>query len=609
MPIIIANPIGFWALLGIPIILLIHFLQRQSIILPSSTLFMLDAIDRQSIKGQKLDHLRNSIPLWLQLLAVAILTWLLIEPRWTRTDSIQRIVIVLDSSASMEPFKEDAREQLKAQFSKLTGPGSRISYTVLESHQQGEKLFRGESLNDMLDSLETWAPSSSAHSNEATLRVGRSLAGTAGSLIYVTDHVENSLPFGAKLFSVGSPIANIGFTGLSTGFGDGQSERPTWQATVKNYSDTTQSRDWFLAIGQQRTASRNLTLESGETRTLTGKFPADSDRITLMLNADQFVRDDHIHVLVPKPKPILVGSTTAPNANELTRGVIDSIINATLFQGSMGDTESEKPDLVFSTYNPLQPKPHPPVSVVFLNQVHVPREFVKGTIIAANLPLISNLNWQGLIARSTPSIPLSDQDTPLLWQGDRALIFLRESGEIRQLIFNFDVIQSNASRLPAFIVLINRYVNLLRREKIALEKSNLELNQLVYVSAAQDENAPDLTLKSADTEFTIPKNRAGVIRAPSEPGFFKIFQGGQTLLEASSNFADTREADFSNAASRSDLAALPQEIAEKRSASDPAWQAWLLGIIILSLLSWHFLNPPTGDLKAPASGSPSKSAS
>ena len=97
MPIVFANPLGFLALLGIPAILLIHLLQRQSQKFPISTLFMLDAIDRQSLKGQKLDRLRNSVPLWLQLLSVLVLTWLLIQPLWTRESQVQQIVIVIDN--------------------------------------------------------------------------------------------------------------------------------------------------------------------------------------------------------------------------------------------------------------------------------------------------------------------------------------------------------------------------------------------------------------------------------------------------------------------------------------------------------------------------------
>ena len=75
MPLIFANPLGFWALLGIPAVLLIHFLQRESRRLPISTLFLLEHIDRESVKGRQFDRLRQSIPLWLQLLGVVILTW------------------------------------------------------------------------------------------------------------------------------------------------------------------------------------------------------------------------------------------------------------------------------------------------------------------------------------------------------------------------------------------------------------------------------------------------------------------------------------------------------------------------------------------------------
>ena len=41
MPLLFTNPLGFWALLGIPVVVLIHFLQRQSQVLPATTLFLL----------------------------------------------------------------------------------------------------------------------------------------------------------------------------------------------------------------------------------------------------------------------------------------------------------------------------------------------------------------------------------------------------------------------------------------------------------------------------------------------------------------------------------------------------------------------------------------
>jgi len=593
MPIVFANPLGFLALLGIPAILLIHLLQRQSQTFPISTLFMLDAIDRQSLKGRKLDKLRNSIPLWLQLLSVIILTWLLIQPRWTQENQVQQIVIVIDSSASMEPFRADAAEQLKSELSRIPSQLSSVIYTLMESHDQGERLYRGGSVTEMTSSLEEWSPASSAHSPEGALRVGRSIAGAAGTVIYLTDHLESQLPFGASLLAVGDTISNVGFAGLRIQPTEDGSDELSWQATVRNYSNAPQTRDWFLAIGQQRTETRTMALKAGGTRTLSGKFSEGVARATLNMAPDEFARDDRLYMVTPEPKPVFIATNVANDASEMVRSVIESLDNTPLLQPSAEGGETPPPDLLIATYNPLQPRPLPSVGIIFLDQQHAPKEFFKGTIVAANHPLVQNLNWQGLIAKSTASIPLKANDVPLLWQGDRTLILLRRSSETNQLIFNFDVGQSNAQRLPSLIIMIDRFVNQLRHEKVALERSNLELSQQIQLAVQTGDEAADILFDSSGTKQTVPWSRAGLLRAPRYPGFFAIAQGEVPLLDASANFADTREADFSAAASRSDLDVLPKEIIEKQSVTDPLWQAWTTVILLVLLLCWYLLNPPS----------------
>ncbi len=599
MPFFFSNPAGFWALLGIPVILLIHFLQRQSQTLPASTLFLLDAIDRRSLRGRKIDKLHNSLPLWLQLLSVLVLTWLLVAPRWNSASSVQRIIVVLDSSASMEAFREESLNAIREEIPKLTRRTGNAAYTVLESHLQGEKLYRGESFSELIDSLDGWKPSNSAHSPEGALRVGRSLAGTTGALIYVTDHLDESLPYGATLLSLGEPIENVGFAGLSVRSPE-EGADTTWQVTVRNYSDTPQTREWFLAAGQERTSGRSVTLEPGATRTLSGVFPANAQRVQLVLEPDRFTRDDRIYIVRPEPKRITLAYNVAPNVSELITDIIGSLENAPLFSAeeNAGD-ENARPDLVFSTYNPLDPRPAPPVSIVLLNQQNVPRTFFKGPIVAANHALIESLNWQGLIAKSTASIPIGERDVPLLWQGDRPLILLRQSGEIQQLIFNFDVIQSNAARLPSFVVLIHRFVDSVRTKKIAARNENAELRQPVDLAFDTGENAAPLVLTDDSGESTFPLNRAALVQAPSQPGFFTVRQGNKPLLLASANFADTREADFSEAASRSDLSGLPKEIVEHQTVTDPLWKIWAIALLLVALLTWHFLKQ--ADHRSPVS--------
>ncbi len=580
MPFVFANPAGFWALLGIPAILLIHFLQRQSQTLSISTLFLLERIERQSLKGRKIDRLRNSIPLWLQLLCVLVLTWLLTEPRWLSGNAVHPVVFVVDSSASMAAFQEETEKAITGEASAFFQRQDGIALTVMESHPDGETLFSGASDSGLSDAIGDWQPSAGAHSSEETLRVGRSIAGSEGTLIFVTDHTEPSPEFGAKLLSVGSEIENVGFAGFLI---DTSGDEPIWRTTVRNYSTEAQTRNWFAAFGGQRSSERSIALEAGETRTLSGAFPAGSDRIQIALEPDRFERDDTLYLVVPRQKPLLTRSVVAEDVTELTTSIIESLENAPLSESD------ETPDLWFATYNPLQPTELPDVAVIFLNQESVPKEFFQGAVVASNHPLVENLNWQGLIARSTPSLPIAESDTALVWQGDHPLAVLRERPGTQQLIFNFDVAHSNAARLPAFVVMIHRFADRIRERKIAPVADNVDLRQPLTLALDRTGGSPGLTLTTGSTTQTISPNRASFLRAPRIPGFFRVEQGDQLLLDGAANFADTREADFSRAGSFSDVGDVTATVRKKQTRADPVWQIWLVGVAAIVLLSWWML--------------------
>ena len=133
MSIILTNPAGFFALLGIPVVILIHFLQRQAKVIPVSTLFLLARTQRESVSGRRFDRLTNSVPLWLQILMVLFLTWLLVLPRYIKPNSTQQVAIVLDSSASMSVFRENMVNRLRDHLPGLQGNASRLQIYIFES--------------------------------------------------------------------------------------------------------------------------------------------------------------------------------------------------------------------------------------------------------------------------------------------------------------------------------------------------------------------------------------------------------------------------------------------------------------------------------------------
>ena len=211
----LANPLGLLALLGIPAVLAIHFLQRKAIELPISTLFLLERTHRDAASGRRLERIIPSIPLWMQLLGVLLLAWFLAEPRLQKSGSVQRVAIVLDSSASMGVFKNEAIARLATELPRFQGPASTVELTVIESAPNRPRLYAGASVDELKVALEKWQPLDGLNDPTQALRLARSLVSREGTVIYLTDTPADSLPFEARLIAVGDSIGNVGFTGVS----------------------------------------------------------------------------------------------------------------------------------------------------------------------------------------------------------------------------------------------------------------------------------------------------------------------------------------------------------------------------------------------------------
>jgi hypothetical protein len=607
MSVTFANLAGFWALLGIPAILAIHFLQKQSQLLTISTLFLLEQLRRESVSGRRFERLRSSIPLWLQILAVLILTWMLVQPRWVRPDSVQRIAIVLDSSASMSAFRDNLEKQLRTELNRLAQAARRTEYAVIDSQVAGQSIYSGTAIDDLMKALAEWSPAGGDHDFGPALRVGRSLVRGDGLVVLATDHLHEDLPYDARLLAIGEKKDNVGFAGLN--IVENEDGETLWQAIVKNYSDSPQTRSWVMQAGQQRTEDRSITLEPGEVRSLQGRFPEAADAVVLRLQPDDFTFDDSLPAVRPAPKPFAIAKISPPELDETFAQILGS------FDQLVPPSEENPPDLALVAHDPLDPKPLPARAIVVNHHRGVAEKYLSGRLVAENHPLMDGLNWQGLISRQTPGIPRAETDTVLLWQGDRALIFLRTAEGARQLCFNFDLATSNATRQPAFIVLLHRFVGDLRAQKVAPETLNFEINQPVPLAFATGEGIPaELSLtetgvslaQAASSTETIPVSRSALLRAPARPSFFEIAQGETpgVLIRAASHFADTREADLSRAATRSDLAGIETTLVDQHTERDANWPLWLLLLLAALLASWYYVNRPSVASGAVSSSAP-----
>ncbi len=578
----LANPLGLLALLGIPAVLAIHFLQRKAIELPVSTLFLLERTQRDAASGRRLERIIPSIPLWMQLLAVLLLAWFLAEPRFQKSGSVQRIAVVLDSSASMGVFKNAAITRLAAELPGFQGPASLLELTVIESAQSRPRLYAGSSVDELKAVLEKWQPLDGLTDPTQALRLARSLVSREGTVIYLTDTPAESLPFEARLIAVGDPVENVGFTGVSFVTEEGAL---VWRALVRNYSKSAVDRTWSMQTAAGGTAARPLHLEANALITLQAAFPADAKNVRLVLSPDRFTLDDTLPLVAPKPKSLALFTATSPTFADLTTKLLRAL------DAAIPTNDAATADLTITSYDPLDPVLPPGNSIIFVEDSTRSGAYLKGGILAEPHPLLDGLNWQSLLVRETIELDRLPSDTVLLWQENRPLIFLREKPAsekqpaTRQLCFNFDLRLSNAGNQPAFIVLLHRFAESIREAKVAPTTANLESGQPIQVTSAP--NTP-LRITAADLTGKPLPSPASTTHAPATLCFLTIRQNETKLLDAAVHFADTREADFSACGKSDPTSNANQSTLERHTKPDPLWRVWILLLVAALLVSWKF---------------------
>lgn len=587
MNIVFSNPTALWALLAIPVIVLIHFLQESSKQVRVSTLFLLERVAPESIGGARFERLRQSVPLWLQILAALLITWLLSGPRWLREDSRQTVVVVLDSSVSMSAFKENTRSLLQQQLHPWTRSAAHTDWHLIESDQRKPSLYSGQSLNDLLTSFDTWQPTSGAHDLEDSLMSARGLVKGTGQVIVVSDH-SIKLASDLALLSAGEPIDNVGFSGSEvklTATATDENQVPSshlqWRVMVKNYGNQTQKREWWMeqvstSGSSQAGARHEITIPAGETLVLSGELPPDIQQANFHLTPDQFIWDDHLPLQRPIPRQVHVAyHINGPQAEPL-RKLIDALPDVIPASSLTPSLEVTELGISVNTHA---------IQVPTTDQASESGLDTSLTV-AEDHPLTRGLNWMGLLTSRPKELVLLGNDEPLLWKGGRVLALLRHdknttNGQpLQRLILNWDLSTSNAPRHPAVLVLLHRFVSQVRDNLDVSWADNFECNQLLPLANS------DLKIKAGSDMLAKPY----LGRLPELAGFFQILKGEQLLISGSTQFADTREANFRAAEPMNTLGERRAESALRQSEADPWTPVWLLALLACLLLSWGWKN-------------------
>jgi len=576
MDLTFANPAAWWALLGIPAVLAIHFLQSRTKHVEISTLFLIEPLAEINRHGSIWTRLRQSWQMWLQLLSVILLTWLLLQPMWMRTESVQSVALVLDQSYSMQAFHHEAVSQTSRLIRELDRSARHTDWHVISSDPAQPAFYRGQNADEAVASLSHWQPDAATHDYRKSLARARELVGADGLLIWITDHVEPVVPSMAHVMAVGNPLDNSGFTGIR--FERDQDGRLEWITSLRHYSKTPATRTVQISFDDNAPAPpEKIELKPGQLTHLRGLVPENVRRGRLSLDADHYPVDDLLPFVIPQKKVLTYSLTGFSHMDEWMTRIMSTV------ESSRPVLDQESPVLSWKTYtgnsvNQME-------SGIYLYAGEKQADYAE--IINENHPLTRDLNWSGFLGRVAPEFERHPGDQVLVWMGEHPLLVLRESKTSLQLIVCFDVMRSNADRLPATILCLHRFVERLREAADGYQAVNVESHQAlpltmnilaggVAIQEERDGVTSNYTI-SAGTDFS----------ALSSPGYMDVRQNDTVILDAGVHVADTMEADLTRAGSQSldpDIITSQRVINSRRDLLAPLWFI-LLGLAMLG--SWR----------------------
>jgi len=563
-----ANPLGLWALLAVPVILAIHCLQEKSRRLRVSTLFLLERVAPESVSGAKFERLRQSLPMWMQLLAACLLAWMLAEPRWMKKDSQQTVVIVLDSTASMSAFNTEARTAIEKTLAQWSRVAEKTRWHLLESDARKPTLYAGDDREALLAAFSRWQPLRGELDPTDAFNTSRGLVRDgSGAIIYVTDRTA-TVPSDIAVLAVGEPKSNVGWSGAE------MNASRQWKTLATNHSDAVQTRQWWVEHELATAPTKStLTLQPHQSVSLSGELPPNLKQATLVMEGDAFALDDRMSLVVPVERPVRVAMRAGGESGSLIKRMIEALDGVTFVDAAT------PADLTLAEIGD-----EAPTDAIYIDSPAPEGSKLDASLVVAeNHALTRELNWTGLISNKPRALAVLESDSPLLWRGDAVLALQRrtrtaEGREVVQLFLNWDLSKSNAHRLPALLVMLHRYVEQVRSQLDGERAGNYDLAQSIDLPASTTLNQLTLHQGSNAKPF--------IGRAPEQPGFFEVKSPTQILVHGAAQFADAREADLTKAESFDHTEARRSEARERTSESDPLTAVWTLALLGCLLTAW-----------------------
>ncbi len=559
-------PIGFFAMGGAAAVLLIYLFQRRFRPRKVSALFLWEAALRRHGGGHKLSRLESSLLMFLELLCVCLLGFALASPGCRRTESMHRLVFVLDDSMSMsaenpsdgKSSRDRACEEIMSLLSKYQ-PFSASFIISGETPRTLASAVTGLREADLL--LSRWRPGKLSHDLAPAIDFAFQISGECPCVYLATDQAppcnekgEPAVRNGLVWSSFGTRLDNLAFISASRRFNE-ESAKEEIFAEVANFSGMEREISLCAEQDGKTLFSRKfnappLNGAGSDTLRFAIEVPARLDqpvRLEIM-EKDAIAADNRVLLLseAESPVKVLVAMDESGDDGKLLGANLRKAFAAA---GAVAAADSASAEIVATAWPAKIADDSDrwllsiPSAGKRLAPFYGPYICDKDSPLTANL-LLEGVKWTAFdVTEPEGYVPLiSYKNTALLSE-------LRNSqGGGRNLVLNYFASSSNMQRTPAWPILFLNILKERESERPGLHRRNFRAGEAVWLRIPRGDNVSANCISGgAEALPAIADGDSHVLFKAESPGLYELRFSQSHSLDSTFavNFLCPEESDLS----------------------------------------------------------------
>ena len=600
-------PAAFLFLLGaVPLILLLNSLRPRGPRVPVTALFLLEKVLRERPIGRRLGWLwRRNLPLILQLLAAAAVIMALAGPALLGVGGGDRdLVVVMDVSASMKAAGESgsrwsaARDELLSRIDGLGGSDRMMIIAAGAAPEVVQPFTRDRAR------LRQAAEALAATDAEAPVKEAVLLAHTflkrqgPHRVVVITDGAfedVEELPLSAsylELVQVRGGADNVGILGFQFRRVAGEADEYEAMVVVQNFTERPVHAPLIVTVSDRVVSRALLSLEPFAREVLIYGIPGPlRGRATALLAIDDDLETDNRAFLsFPDERPTRV--LYVGPGNPFLERLLRYFPHVTLARIDRIPVDRVTEQVAAYDVVMLDRVPAPPLArgnFILIRTVaeglplrvagRVPRPALVST--GSDHPLAKGVSLDGLYVQDALELVGDGGGVSLAESGRGPLIHAVDSGDLKALVFAFDLTQSDLPFRVSFPLLMRNAFSWFRPTAREFPASQVAAGLPFVADVGVDEERLVFVDPSGESRPVRVRERTGTYADTGQVGFYR-FQGERGDGEFAVNLFSEQESRIRPSYQADATASAPPAAESAPGARFDLWPALL--VLALALL-------------------------